>query len=168
MKKSKTRLLVSLALLVAIHILLSRFCSFNAWNLKIGFSFVPIFVAAYLYGPVSAATVGALGDFLGAVLFPIGPYFPGFTLTCALTGVIFGVLLHKKQNFARILAAAFLNQFVLGLLVNSLWISVLYQSPYLPLVATRWVQSAILTPVELVVMTAATRPLAAYRRGRAA
>ena len=39
----------------------SRFFSINAWNLKIGFAFVPVFAAAYLYGPLVAGLVGALG-----------------------------------------------------------------------------------------------------------
>ena len=63
--------------------------------MKIGFAFVAVFVGAYLYGPVAGAVVGGLGDFLGAILFPIGAYFPGFTLNCALTGVVMGLLLYK-------------------------------------------------------------------------
>jgi len=163
MKKFNTKRLVAIGLLTAIHIVLSRFCSINAWNIKIGFSFVPLLVAGYLYGPLPAAVVGGLADFLGAILFPIGPYFPGFTLTCALSGALFGLLLHRRQTVLRIVGAAVVNQFVLGLLVNSFWISVLYGSPYGALLATRVIQSAILAPVEFVVMTAMTRGLARYR-----
>ena len=100
-----TRMLTTLALLTAIEIVLSRFLSVNAWNIKIGFSFVPVVVAAILYGPIAAGIVAALGDFVGAILFPIGTYFPGFTLTAFLTGCVFGLFLHKKQSWPRIIAA---------------------------------------------------------------
>ena len=80
-------------MLVAVHVLLSRILSVNAWNIKIGLAFLPVYAAAYLYGPWVAALVGGIGDLVGALAFPIGPYFPGFTLSCALTGVIFGLLL---------------------------------------------------------------------------
>ena len=160
----KTKLLVTMGLMVAIHIILSRWLSINAWNLKIGFAFVPVFIAAWAFGPVPAAVVGGLGDFLGALLFPIGPYFPGFTLSCALTGVIFGLLLHKEQTLPRIFAAAMLNQFGVSLLLSTLWLHILQGAPYTVLLAARVWQSAILAAVELTVITALTRSTAAVRR----
>ncbi len=164
MKKFNTKLVVTTGLLVAAHVVLSRFLSINAWNIKIGFAFVPVFIAAWLYGPIPAALVGGLGDFLGAVLFPIGPYFPGFTLSCALTGIIFGVLLHKKQTVTRIVGAVVLNQFGVSLLLTTFWISILYGSPYKVLLATRVVQAALLSVVELSVITALSRSSVAILR----
>lgn len=160
MKKFHIRTIVFIGVLVSLHIILSRFLSINAWNIKIGFTFVPVFAAAYLFGPLPAALVGALGDFLGAILFPIGPYFPGFTLTCALTGIVFGLFLHKKQTVPRILGATIVNQFGISLFITTLWISVLYGSPYVPLLATRVVQSAILSILEAVVMFALSKAFA--------
>ena len=49
-----------IALLTALEIVLSRFLSISMWNTKIGFSFLPIAVAAILFGPLAAGTVGAL------------------------------------------------------------------------------------------------------------
>jgi len=92
-----TRTLVTLAILVAMEIVLSRFLSISAWNTKIGFSFIPVAVAAMLYGPVAGGMVGALGDFVGAVLFPIGAYFPGFTLTNILVGLTCGLFLRHRK-----------------------------------------------------------------------
>lgn len=150
MSKFSTKTITMLSLLTALEIVLSRFLSISAWNIKIGFSFVPITIAAILFGPVPAAVVAALGDFVGATLFPIGPYFPGFTLTAFLTGLTLGLLLHKKQTVWNTALAVGINQFVLGLLINTLWISVLYGSSFGPLLATRVVQSCILTVVQFV------------------
>lgn len=164
MKKLNTKLAVTVGLLVAIHIILSRFLSINAWNIKIGFAFVPVFLVAWLYGPIPAALVGGLGDFLGAILFPIGPYFPGFTLSCALTGVIFGLFLHKKQTLPRIVGAVVFNQFGVSLLLTTLWISILYGSPYQALLVTRVVQTALLAAVELTTITVLNRSAVAFHR----
>ena len=147
---SKTKTIVTLGLLVAMDIILNRFLSINAWNIKIGFSFVPIVIAAILFGPIHGAIVGGLGDFLGAMLFPIGAYFPGFTVSSAAMGLVWGLLLHKSQPMVKIIGATLINQFIIGLVVNTYWISVLYGSPYGPLFVTRIVQAAILTLVQIV------------------
>ena len=139
-----------IAMLAAMEVVLSRFLSINAWDLKIGFNFIPIVVAAMMFGPVCAGLVAALGDLIGALLFPIGAYFPGFTATAFITGVVFGLFLYKKQSYLRALIAVLINQLILGLLVNSYWISVLYGSPYLPLLYTRLIQCAILIPVQFI------------------
>ena len=116
--KFTTRTLTALAMLIAIEVILSRFLSINAWNIKIGFGFVPVVIAAILYGPLAGGIVGALSDFIGALLFPIGTYFPGFTLTSFLMGMIFGLFLYKKQGWLQGLASVGINQFILGLFLN--------------------------------------------------
>jgi len=164
MSKINAKMLVTTAMLVAVEIILNRFLSINAWNIKIGFSFVPIVIAAILYGPVTAGVVGALGDFIGALLFPIGAYFPGFTATAFLMGVVFGLFLHKEQSLKRTVPAVLINQFILGLFVNSFWISILYGSPYGPLLATRVVQAALLTVVQIVTTQAIIKVIPRFRK----
>jgi len=153
------RLMVMVAILTAMQIVLSRHLSYAVWNQKIGFAFVPVMLAGALFGPLAGALVGGISDFVGAILFPIGAYFPGFTLTAALTGAVFGWLLHKRQNLGRVCAAVLFNQLVLGLVVNSFWISVLYGSPYLGLLGSRLIQYAIMVPVEIVVTWVLLRAL---------
>ena len=139
-------------MLVAVHVLLSRILSVNAWNMKIGLAFLPVYAAAYLYGPWIAAIVGWLGDLIGALIFPIGPYFPGFTLSCALTGVIFGLLLKGGKPLKSVIAAVAMDQVFIGLLMNTFWISLLYGSPFLQLMEIRAVQAAIMFILETVVI----------------
>lgn len=159
MKNSKTKMVVTLGMLVAMEVVLSRFCSINAWNIKIGFGFIPVAAAAILYGAVAGAAVAALGDLVGALLVPIGAYFPGFTLTAALTGMVLGLFLHKKQTEPRILGAVAVNQLVLSQFLNTLWISILYNSPYWPIFVTRIVQTLILAPVQFIVISLLAKKL---------
>ena len=152
MKKISTRMLAVLSLLAAMNVIFARFLSVQAWNVRIGFSFLPLAVAGMLYGPLAAGIVGAVGDIVGALLFPTGAYFPGFTLTAFITGAIFGLCLYKKRGWVNIIPAVLLNQIVCSLLLNSLWISVLYGSPFVPLMQTRAIQCAIVAPVQLVTL----------------
>ena len=163
-RKFDTKMLVTAALLIALQIILSRFLSINAWNLKIGFAFTAVFVAAYLYGPWFSAAVAVIADVVGATLFPSGAFFPGFTVTALLTGIVFGVFLYKKQTPVRIIAAIAIDQLVLGLLLNSYWLSILYGSPYIPLLATRAVQCLVMMPVMYFTIAALSKMLAGSKR----
>ena len=163
-RRFNTKMLVTAALLIAMQIILSRFLSINAWNLKIGFAFTAVFVAAYLYGPWFSAVVAVIADVVGASLFPSGAFFPGFTVTALLSGILLGVFLYKKQTPLRIVAAVAIDQLVLGLLLNSYWLSVLYGSPYLPLVATRAVQCLVMMPVMYFTISALSKMLAGSKR----
>ncbi|MBR3756618.1 MAG: folate family ECF transporter S component [Firmicutes bacterium] len=157
-------MLVTAALLIAMQIILSRFLSINAWNLKIGFAFTAVFVAAYLYGPWFSAVVALIADIVGASLFPSGAFFPGFTVTAVLSGLVFGVFLYKKQSPGRIIAAVAIDQLILGLLLNSYWLSILYGSPYLPLLATRAIQCLVMMPVMYLTISALSKMLAGSKR----
>lgn len=63
-------------------------------SLEIRFGSIPIALAGALYGPGYAACVGALSDIVGYWVKPTGHYFPGFTLSGAVSGVIFGLFLY--------------------------------------------------------------------------
>ena len=92
MKNNSVKKLVEISLLIALEVILTRFCSINTATLRIGFGFLPIAIIAMMYGPLSAGVAYALGDLLGMMIFPSGSYFPGFTLTAFLTGVIYGLV----------------------------------------------------------------------------
>lgn len=153
MRKINTKKLITMGLLLAMDIVLNRFLSIKTESLSIGFSFVPMVIAAMLYGPVPAAVVHGLADLLGAILFPTGPYFPGFTLSAALSGLIFGFLLHNQErSFWRTLAAVGLSQYGVSLFLTTFWIHILYGSPYWPLVVSRLVQIIPVSVVQVVVI----------------
>lgn len=150
MKKFKTGDLTAMALLAALEIVLSRFLSISAWNTKIGFSFVPIVAAAIMMGPVPAAIVAGVADVVGALLFPQGAFFPGFTLTAVLSGLNYGLFLYKKQSIVRVVGAVAVHQLALSLLLNTLWISILYGSPFMALVVTRLFQTVVIFAVQVI------------------
>ena len=142
--------LVFMGLLIAVEIVLSRFVSIQAWDLRIGFGFLPIVIAGIMLGPVKAGIVAAVADVIGAILFPAGTFFPGFTLTALVVGIVYGILLYKKQSKWRMFVAVGIHQCILSLFLNTLWISILYGSPYWPIFASRLIQIGIMIPVEII------------------
>ena len=163
MTRTRLKHLIRLAALIALQVVLSRFLAINIGTvLKFSFGFVAVVMAAHLYGVPGACAVAAVSDVIGAVLFPMGEFFIGYTLTATLTGLIYGLFLYKKQDWPRTIAAVCINQFVLSLFLNTLWISILYGSPYVPLLATRIVQCLILTAVQLVCIQAIAKAISRY------
>ena len=148
-----TKMLATLSILVAMEVIIARFGTIRPTeSIKISLDFIPIVIAAILYGPVPAVIMSILADVLGAFLFPVGPFFPGFTLTAAVTGLIYGLLLHKSQSMPRVVCAVVLQQLVCSMVINTFWLHVLYGLPYLPTMAARLVQCAVVTAMQIVVI----------------
>lgn len=138
--------------LTALEVVLTRLLAINTAVMKIGIGFLAVAVCAGLYGPGWGAVCGACADLIGSLLFPTGAYFPGFTLTAALTGVLFGLLLRAYTKEKAALAAV-LNSVLISYLANTYLITVLSGAPYRELLTARTVQLAITLPLQMIVLT---------------
>jgi len=130
-RKIPVRHVCECAFLIALEVVLNRFASFQMLGLKFGLSFVPMALCGMLFGPWWAAVCYAIGDIIGALLFPMGAFFPGFTLTCALMGLCYGAFFYRKEKlrlFPEIIVPSVVNTCILGLLLNTLWMTLLYKS----------------------------------------
>lgn len=145
------------ALLTAVTVIISRFLSVNVWNMSIGFSFIPLMLCGLLFGPLWGGVCGALADFIGATLFPFGAYFPGFTAVAFLSGALFGlcgIAADRIGGKVRFVAAAaviiLIKEVVCSLLLNTLWISILYGNPFGAVFVTRLPLSAVTLVLEII------------------
>lgn len=155
----ETRNLVILSFLVTLQVVLERLGGINVLEMKIGFGFLPIVMAAVLYGPVGGAVVAGMGDLLGSLLFPTGAYMPCFTLTAVLVGLELGFFLHKKRSTVRVAIATVLHQLVLVWFLNTYWIVLFFtHKAYTAQLVMRLPQLLIMTVVEFLV-TMALLPL---------
>jgi len=149
MKFSNARRLAQVALLIALSIILSRFCSISTPIVKIGFSYLPIVITAVLYGPFYAGAGFALADLIGAILFPIGAYFPGFTLTALLSGFVYGGLLYRRPiSLVRCLVAALIVSVAFNLGLNTFWLMIITGKGYLALMPARIAKCLVTVPLE--------------------
>lgn len=138
MKKLSLNTICNLAILLALEVVLNRFLSIQTPFLKIGFSFVPVVMAGMLYGPLGGAIVCGFGDMIGALLFPFGPYHPGFSICGALMGAMYGWFMYLESSrfdnrerlrvWPNVIVPVMFNCLVVGLVLNTLWVSQLYGS----------------------------------------
>ena len=155
---SKLKKIILSGILLALLIVLNRFVSIKTPLLVISFSYVPIMISAILLGPKYSTIIAALGDFIGAILFPFGTYFPGFTFSAGLTGLIYGLFLYKKpgENISDkkfIFKLIISNILVLGVVeifIVSIWLHILYGNAYLVVVGTRVTTQLIMLPIRVI------------------
>ena len=100
---------------MALEIVLTQFISIETPIVRIGFGFLPIAIIGMLYGPWIAGMASAITDLIGTILFGGGVFFPGFTLSAFIGGMIYGLVLYKKPKslkriiLAIIMVAIFVN-----------------------------------------------------------
>lgn len=121
---SMTRRVCVIAVLIAMQIVLGRIASINIGNyLKIGFGFIPIAVCGILAGPLWTMAMACICDIIGALLFPSGTFYFGFTLVAAVGGLIYGLFLYrKKPNLIRCLLCTFTVAVICNILMNSFFL----------------------------------------------
>ncbi len=151
-KKNMTQKLVIIALLIAMEVILTRFLSIQTPFVRIGFGFLPIAIIGIMYGPIAAGGAYALGDLLGATLFPSGKFFPGFTLSAFLTGLVYGFFLKNRgDDFLRIvIAGLFVVCIRVGL--DTLWLSMLMGQSYMVLLPVRLLKGLIDIPLQIILI----------------
>jgi ECF transporter S component (folate family) len=150
-------------MLIAIEVVLRRFCSITTPIVTIGFGFVPIAICGALYGPLWAGAAGALADIIGATLFPIGAFFPGFTVSAFLTGVVFGLFLRNKEKRALFtFISVTINCLGISLCLSTYWLTVITGTPFLVLLPTRIAQNAIMLAIQLTALPLLQRPVVAF------
>ena len=127
--------------------------------IELRFAYLPIACTGMLFGPAVGGIVGAMSDILGFIVKPTGPYFPGFTVTAAAAGVIYGLFLYGKEiTWKRVAAAHFVRTIVVSFLLNPLWLSLLYGYGFWAVVAARLLKTVVMFPIETALLYFVLRP----------
>lgn len=150
--KMTTQTLATFAILMAAEIVITQFLTIHTWNLKISLSFIPVVIAARLYGPVGGGVIAGVGDFLGAFMFPVGAWFPPITITNAVVGIIFGLFLKNSDGFLRVLFSVLISELVFSMFITPIWLMMLYGTDYWILVGSRLIQVGVLIAIKLIII----------------
>ena len=125
--------LAALAMLLAIRIIVGIFANSTMAlfgnMLKLSINFLPIAIAAAMFGPIGAALVGGLGDILSFFINPAsgGAYFPGFTLNGILTGLILSIFLYKNNvDIKTVLVSWTINAVLIEVFLSGYWLYFIY------------------------------------------
>lgn len=150
------RVLTVVAMFTAIQVVLVvTFDSLVSASLMITVDFLMVVATGMLYGPVVAGLQAALVDLLTALLFPKGAYFPGFTLSALLGGLVYGFMLYKRPwTWQRLLLSKAIVNVFINIGLNTFWISLILGKAMQLLLWPRVVKNLVLLPVEVLMMVA--------------
>ena len=153
-KLKNVRVLTVSAFLVAIATVLGFFKVPITELIEIRFQYLPIAVGGAMFGPAVGGVIGMLADILGYLVKPTGAFFPGFTISSILSGIIYGLFFYKKRiTVPRIIAAELTETIVCSLVINSINLSILYGNAFSVVVATRLLKVLIMFPIDTIILT---------------
>lgn len=162
----KIKKIILSALLLAASIVINRFLSINTSILSIGFTFVPLMLAGIILGPKYSIIIATLADLIGALLFPFGTFFVGYTISAFLTGCVYGFSLYQKDAFKvnkkffiRLIIATLIVTIVINGALNTLWITMTSKKALLAILPTRVLKQLIMIPVMILTMSGLCKTL---------
>jgi len=157
--KFKPVAVVYLGLMMAMSVVLTRFFSVyvpvaGIAGIRLSFGEIPLILSGILFGPVAGGITGGLADLVGVALFPPpgGAFFPGFTVSSALMGMLPGIFLHHRVRAGKpitpgaLFGAILATDVVVSMILNTLWVSMLYHKAIAVILPARLVARAILIP----------------------
>ena len=150
-KLRNTKTLTIAGMLTAIGIILGLFKIPINKLIEIRFGSLPIGIGGMYLGPGIAAIIGALVDIGGFIVKPTGPYFPGFTISGIVSGIIYGVILYKKDlTIPRVIAAEAAHTLIVGILLNTFWLDKLYfNNGFIPTLLVRLPKELVMLPINI-------------------
>ncbi|MDY0234597.1 MAG: folate family ECF transporter S component [Gudongella sp.] len=171
--KIDIRTMVKAGFLVAISIVMTRFVYImlplaGIQALRISFGDVPLMLSGILFGPLVGGLTGLAADLIGFLINPMGPYYPGFTLSSILWGVLPGLIFivlrgkksfEKSLSFRNIVIAVAITAILVSLILNTYWLSILYGKGFLILLPPRFVATLISIPIHSMVIRALVKYL---------
>jgi len=146
--------MVLVALFVAIYGVLSLLRIYIIPDqLRLSLTFMPVAWASMLLGPIAGAVTGAMGDIIGYVINPVGAFFPGFTVSGFVTGIIYGLFLYKKEiTWKRVIFAAITMVLIVEVGLNSIWLNILTGNAYKVLILARLAKALITVPIQMIIL----------------
>ncbi|RKJ77634.1 folate family ECF transporter S component [Butyricicoccus sp. 1XD8-22] len=162
------RCLVLTALFIAMNITLDLLkLRIDLPGMRIGVGFLTNASIGMLYGPVVCMMMGFCTDILGFLMNPGtggGGYFPGYTLTAMVAGVIWGLFLYRPDGAPdsktlagrlsfplRTLAARILITLICNVFLNTLWLS-LGNNAFVPMLISRLPTQLAYLPVQYLLL----------------
>jgi len=153
---SKIQKILFTALFIASTVVLRRILSIQTQIITIGFSFVPIMLAAIMLDWRHTVFISTISDIIGALLFPSGSFFFGFTISAFLTGLIYGLILHQKEFkinksfIIRLIISTFLVTALINGLLNTIWVMMITKNASTLIIPIRILKQLVMIPIKII------------------
>lgn len=153
MNKLRTLDIAMLGTLMGIELVLSlKIFTIGTQFIQFNFVFLIVAIISYWYGHMWSMLTAGIVDVIGTFISGI-PYFPGFTLSAILGALIYSLFFYKNQVTAK---RVFLSQILISLFVNAilntLWVTILYKTPFVALFPLRLLKQAITSPIQMALI----------------
>lgn len=152
-KKAVQRLTIS-AMMLALSVILGFFKIPLSQLSEIRLQFLPVAADGILFGPLYGGIVGGLSDILCYLVRPTGAFFPGFTVSSVIQGVIYGFVLRNNKSMGNLLVALTLDTVIVSLILNPLWLMMLYGNSFAVIFSARIIKVLIMFPINAALLAA--------------
>lgn len=149
------------AMLAALALILNSVATINLGPyIKIGFSGIPNQIVDYLFGPVTGGLFAGILDIVKYFMRPDGGFFFGFTFNAMLAAFIYGCFYYRqKLTLKRVLIAKLVVIVIVNVLLNTLWLDMLYGKGFLAILPARALKNLIMWPIDSIIFFTITRLL---------
>lgn len=164
MSRSNTFRICTIGLLSALSIVFNAF-SFNITNdISLSFTYLVAFVSGVFLGPIEGFLVGVIGDGIGCIIAPKGPYAPTITLSSGLMAVLPWLIfkLLKKYPYILKVILSFVATFIIcSVFINTTTWYIMYNSKaeYFTYLITRNSIQAIIVTINCAITCVIYLPL---------
>lgn len=149
--KLDTLSMVTMGLLMALQLVISRFSIGNNF-IKFSFTFLIVALLAKWFGPWWGMMTAAVVDVVGTLMTG-GPFFLGFTVSAILGSLIYALFLYKQPvSWGRITLASVIIAVVVNAFLNTLWVTIMYRTPFWSLLPLRVIKQLVVTPIQIVLV----------------
>jgi len=154
------------AMLLALAVIFGLFKIPISESFQPKLNFLPIACAGAMFGPVYGMIIGAMSDILSFIVKPTGAYFPGFTISAAVQGLMYSLVLKnifttKSVILPRVILAQILNLLLITGLLNTFWLKLMYypDTAFITIMLPRITASAFLNMLYVAILYVVIRAL---------
>ncbi|MBB1079245.1 folate family ECF transporter S component [Limosilactobacillus sp. STM2_1] len=163
-----TRNLTLAAMMVALQVILEKLSIGDPSVLKFSFGFVATALIGYCLGPWIGGWAMVVSDIISNTILSSGSlFFPGFTLSAFISGVIAGMFLYnQKISWQRVLVYEFFQILITNVIGTTLWLYLMSLSSsssshtFMALLFVRLPKELITWPIETIIVLIILRQLA--------
>ncbi len=151
--KAIQRLTIS-AMMLALSVILGLFKIPLSQVAEIRLQFLPVAADGMIFGPLYGGIVGGLSDILCYVVRPTGAFFPGFTISSVIQGMLYGIVLKNNRSLGAVFVALTLDTIIVSLILNPIWLMMLYGNSFTVIFSARILKVIIMYPINAVLLAA--------------
>ena len=102
---------------------------------------------------------------VGFFIKPVGPYTPFLTISCALSGIIYGMFLFNKEaSWKNVIISQLIVTIFINLLLDTYWLTILFGNGFMALLPMRALKSVIFFPVQVVLIYAMAKYAPVFKK----